>query len=313
MNRSTVDVSAGPNPGAHRAARHRHTAFITLKADPASRSSPARTYAFTLLELLVVLAILAVLLGLLTPALSGARCEATKTTCLANMRALGQALATYGTDDEKGYTSPIHPRAETSWWYDGEYEYGGQTGIGVYAHPDFRKENRVLNRTIFGASGSFPTKLYQCPGDEGIPPAPVDFDPYFFGAGRYGKTVHEVTGTSYRLNNHIDFLHVTPFVTHFYGPYFRPRSRVPNSGETVILEEAVAEVAKWNAPNFVTRGWHCKPNRFNVSFVDGHADAIRIAGQSDLSETYPDYWVLRGADWRMDCYPDAPVLDKPRP
>ena len=269
--------------------------------------------AFSLLELLVVMAIIAVLLGILLPALSGARCQGTRVKCLANMRALGQALVSYSTDDEMGYTSPIHPRAETAWWYDGEYEYGGTTGLLVYGHADFQEENRVLNRYVFGETGNIPAQLFQCPGDAGIPPAPVDFDPYFFREELIGKRTFEVTGTSYRLNNHIDFLGATQFNTHFYGPYFRPRTRVPSASETVILEEAVAEVAKWNSEKFVTRGWHCKRNRFNVSFVDGHADTIRIGGQGDLSSAYPDYWVLRGLDWRMDCYPDAPVLDKPRP
>jgi len=263
--------------------------------------------------LLLVVAIIAVMIGILASALSGARSEATKAKCLANLHALGQALATYSIDDEKGYTTPVHPQAEVRWWYDGEYEYGGKTGVGYYGYPDFLSQNRILNKYLFAEAGNTNYAIYQCPGDAGIPKAPYDFDAYFFRSFANNRRTHEVTGTSYRLNNHIDFTRRTQFQFDFYGPYLRPVSHVPSTAQTVLLEEAVAEVAKWNAPNYRTMGWHGKNNRFNVSFVDGHAGAIYLAGQSDNSAAYENYWVLRGEDWRMDCYPDPPVRDLHEP
>jgi len=84
---------------------------------------------------------------------------------------------------------------------------------------------------------------------------------------------------------------------------------VPDPSQTVILEETVAEAAKWNAPTFPVMGWHRKANVFNVSFVDGHSSPIHLGGQTNLSGSYPGYWVLRGDGWRMDCYPDPPIRD----
>ncbi len=55
---------------------------------------PARR-AFTLVELLVVIGIVAVLLGILMPALSLAREQSRRTACLANLRSLGQGLFLY--------------------------------------------------------------------------------------------------------------------------------------------------------------------------------------------------------------------------
>jgi prepilin-type processing-associated H-X9-DG protein len=142
----------------------------------------------------------------------------------------------------------------------------------------------------------------------------VNFDPGGFidQDGAPGKECHIVTGTSYRLNNHIDFLNSSGWRgQYFYGPYMRPRSRVPDAGQTVVLEEAIAEVSKWNPANWETMGWHRKVNVFNVAFVDGHAGSITLSGQNDNSDLYPDYWVLRGNGWRMDCYPEPRICDIP--
>lgn len=267
--------------------------------------------AFTLIELLVVIAIIALLVAILLPALQSARAEGMKTKCLSNMRSLGQSFMQYSFDDPKNMTTPIHPQAEIRWLYDGEYEYGGHTGFGVYADNDFVEENRLLNRFIYRSPNNTQWELFHCPGDAGVPQAPVDFDDYFFDPELDKKTIFEATGTSYRLNNHIDFTRRTPWTDHFYGPYFRPANRVPESSQTVLLEETITEVAKWNDPTYVTPGWHRKKNTFNVLYVDTHAGPIRLAGQNDFSSSHPGYWILRGENWRMDCYPDKPVCDKP--
>lgn len=267
--------------------------------------------AFTLLELLVVIAIIALLISILMPSLATSRAEGHKAVCLSNMRGLGQSFAMYSDDDARGLTSPVHPKAETNWLYDGEYEYGGKTGLGVFADPDFITENRILNRYVFGTNRPSSFNLYKCPTDQPISAAPVNFEPFFITGEGKDKSVFDSAGTSYRLNNHIDFLNNTPFSQFFYGPYLRPKTRVPDTSQTILLEETVAEVAKWNAPNWVTPGWHRKMNFFNVLFVDTHAAPIYLAGQTAQSAAHPGYWYMRGDNWRMDCWPDKPIKDLP--
>ena len=67
----------------------------------------ARIRGFTLIELLVVMVIIALLVGLLLPALGRAREEARKTQCRSNLRQIGLAMNIYCTDN-KSYTPAVY-------------------------------------------------------------------------------------------------------------------------------------------------------------------------------------------------------------
>src|SRR5207237_1032788 len=60
-------------------------------------------WGFTLVELLIVIAIIAVLIGLLLPAMARARSSAQTTQCLSNLRQLAVAAAGYVAENRGSY------------------------------------------------------------------------------------------------------------------------------------------------------------------------------------------------------------------
>ena len=117
--------------------------------------------AFTLVELLVVIGIIALLISILLPSLNRARESARAIKCLSNMRQLGMGVIMYTTSNKQQLP------------YQGDYDtYNYPNGSGPYNFPALRLE------AILGSSmglkpdnaGNYPTlEILRCPSvDDGL-------------------------------------------------------------------------------------------------------------------------------------------------
>jgi prepilin-type N-terminal cleavage/methylation domain-containing protein/prepilin-type processing-associated H-X9-DG protein len=110
-----------------------------------------RHHAFTLVEILVVIAITAVLLALLLPSLSGARAVALRVTCASNMHQQGVMTAQYTSDCKGALPCPTSPHRLKS------YTVGGVGTNSKRIYP----QNVLVCYTRNDPSGSI---FAQCPG-----------------------------------------------------------------------------------------------------------------------------------------------------
>jgi prepilin-type N-terminal cleavage/methylation domain-containing protein/prepilin-type processing-associated H-X9-DG protein len=132
-------------------------------------AAPARgRHAFTLVELLVVIGIIALLIAILLPSLSSARQQARGVASLSNLRQLGIGLVLY-VNENKGYypaaayaSLPDRPRFR---WSDAIYPYMRNTE--VYLSPQLSEHERAAMNKPFKHTcdpnlnpGTLPTTVY---------------------------------------------------------------------------------------------------------------------------------------------------------
>ncbi|MBO4632707.1 MAG: DUF1559 domain-containing protein [Lentisphaeria bacterium] len=100
---------------------------------------------FSLIELLIVIAIIAILAGMLLPALNQVRATARKTNCLSNLRQLGTGILLYA--DEHTYlpfssNNKVYPDNQRMW-----FDVLGKDYLG-FVPPGRYKEGKSINTPI---------------------------------------------------------------------------------------------------------------------------------------------------------------------
>jgi prepilin-type N-terminal cleavage/methylation domain-containing protein/prepilin-type processing-associated H-X9-DG protein len=260
--------------------------------------------AFTLIELLGVIAIVAVLAALLLPALSRAKAQGQKAQCINNFRQLHLAAQLYGNDH--GDQLPRN-HLQGDYYGPGENWVGG--AMSWDSHPD-NTNTFLLTGEGTGRLGQYlnnPT-VFKCPSDqswveiEGKRHNRVrsvsmnmrvgDGRPLFLDrrAHQYVKwsSFHRPTDTFLFVEEHEDSIFagafaITPPESAEYGFWGLPASRHRGAG-TLSFADGSVEVHKWLDPRTVKPVDRVTP--FNGFPMNSNPDAIWIVAHGLVERTY---------------------------
>jgi prepilin-type N-terminal cleavage/methylation domain-containing protein len=229
-----------------------------------TRPNPAT--AFSLVELLVVLAVVAILAALLLPALARAKESAKRTVCMSNLRQVNTALRMYADDS-----------ADTSPWVGQSTNH-----ILMLCYKELIKSYAGLS-----ATSSPGDKLFACPSDT----FHYDLRPVI-GQGYVPRPRHERAEayfSSYDFNgaNQLTNPYAAGGAAMLPGIGGFKLSQIKHPAKTALLAEAPATFPySWHNPKRPLPVGHDLPV-FNdakdmVSFVDGHVRYIRIYWNTNM-------------------------------
>src|SRR5437016_1957985 len=124
---------------------------LDSKRSPSVKPNTNLERAFTLVDLLVVIAIIAILAALLLPALGKAKQQAYKVKCLSNLHQIGLGLKLYVDDNAETFppssAQQLDPNAPID--YTHGVQLGGIDGSAFYASGNsLHAKNRFLARYV---------------------------------------------------------------------------------------------------------------------------------------------------------------------
>ncbi len=253
---------------------------------PGRKPSPGEAWAraFTLVELLVVVAIIAILAAMLLPALGSARRSAQRIGCINDTKQLMMAWHLYGTDHNDGL--PANGIADVAAVGDQRLWVLGTSHLQTH---DFTNRMFLLDRRYAQFADYIQTPaVYRCPADR----SRVDIG---------GKLFPKVR--SYALNLFMNPVMPTnfDFTMHFgNGTRYRKTGDLAAGGPSELL--GIVDVAPGNvcSPAFIIHKGFFKDLFYHlpsgshgihgvVSFVDGHSDTHRWSDPRTLQEGKPEW------------------------
>jgi prepilin-type N-terminal cleavage/methylation domain-containing protein/prepilin-type processing-associated H-X9-DG protein len=234
------------------------------------KDSPKAAAGFTLVEMLVVIAVIAILAAVLLPAISAAKRKVQRTTCTSNLRQINLAVRLYS--DDANDASPSSGSAVTS------------TNL-----LDLYVSYKKLVKSYVGLKGasSAREKLFTCPADTFYPIYVLrNYPPWeWVRQGIHDRSDFDFSSYSFNGGDCVARMRGTNAATADIRPGLggAQLSSVMHPSRTVLIAETSA-LGPWSWHNPVPMTGDALPYsdaRNNVSFVDGHVSYIKIYWNSN--------------------------------
>jgi len=254
---------------------------------------------FTLIELMVVVAIIAILTAILAPVVSMARELARRSQCGTNLKAIGTGLAIYA--ESAGNSSyPYMPLNGAGW--DVEIGTGrrvdGETGAGQGRNPS-------ATLYLLVREGVCRAEAFVCPSAGEKPDTSGDYWDF-----RSGMNISYSLMMPYGPKRYFKDTNESVILLADSSPYFDPKTGLRNSVAPVNLNGADDEQAReGNSPNHDGMGQNITWAGGSTRFVE-RADCgvendniyTRATGQTDPGGTVPSTGSDVGPSGRYDTF-----------
>ena len=250
-----------------------------------------RLTAFTLVELLTVIAVIAILVAMLLPAVARARQQALAIQCAGNMRQIGTAMLGFATNNEGRLPGGGQAASSLAWQDVLNYEYFHQAGyvprlygnaqnkaklacpVAVQGQTTTARRMYGMNRWLFGdnEASSIGVELY-------IKPASQRNSPYRSnGAGAsYSLSEYWLGGKLALVRNASNkFLVVES----------ERGGDALGGSEPITLDSSTP----WTAGGSGAYSFRHQPRRMNAVYCDGHVDSV-VFGPSVMADRF---WNLK--------------------